>query len=82
VTASPDGSRRLADGLLIEASVVARLLGLRLLEVDAAVVVAPAETREVALATSRVRSQPVGAALAAAERCIDEGAATLAAASP
>lgn len=58
---------------------VARLLGLRLLKADAAVVVAPAEMRAVAPAAPRIRPRPIGAGLAAAERCIEEAAATLAA---
>ena len=57
----------------------ARLLGLRLLGVEAAVVVAPAEMREAAVPAPRLRPRPIGAGLAAAERCIDEGAAVLAA---
>ena len=64
---------------MIEASVVGRLLGLRLLKVDAAVVVAPAELREAALPAPRIRPRPIGTGLTAAERYIAEGAATLAA---
>jgi hypothetical protein len=64
---------RTADGLLVEASVVARLLGLRLLSVNASVVVSPARV------TGRLRAGPIGVRLLTAERFIDEGAASLAA---
>jgi hypothetical protein len=40
---TPDGRRRPSDGLVAEASIVARLLRLRLLTLDATVVVAPAD---------------------------------------
>ena len=38
----PDGSRRPSDGIVAEASIVARLLRLRLLTLDATVVISPA----------------------------------------
>lgn len=83
MTATPDGSRQLSDGLLIEGSLTARLLGLRLLSIDTRIVVAPAALREgsapSAPAARRVGAAPLGAALARAERCLDEGAAQLAA---
>lgn len=68
------------EGVVVEASVVARLFGARLLAVDATVVVSPARvrTRPQAL-PPRLRSEPIGARLAAAERDIDDGAARLAA---
>ena len=43
LTAVPDRRKRLSEGTLIEASVQARLLGLRLLELDATVVLLPAD---------------------------------------
>jgi hypothetical protein len=43
--AIPDRSRRLSDGVLIDASLRARLLGLRLLTVDATIVLVPADVR-------------------------------------
>jgi hypothetical protein len=64
---------RTADGLVVEASVVARLLRIRLLAIDARVVVSPARV------TGRRRAGPIGVRLATAERLIDEGAASLAA---
>ena len=45
VTAIPDGTRQLSDGLIIDASVVARLLRIRLLTLDASVIVSPAEMK-------------------------------------
>jgi hypothetical protein len=41
--AVPDRTRRLSDGVLVDASLQARLLGMRLLTVDATVVLAPAD---------------------------------------
>jgi hypothetical protein len=43
--AIPDRSRRLSDGVLVDASLRARLLGLRLLTVDATIVLVPADVR-------------------------------------
>jgi hypothetical protein len=43
LTAIPDRSRRLPDGVLVEASIVARVLGFRLLKLDATVVLVPAD---------------------------------------
>ena len=43
LTAIPDRRRRLSDGVLIDASIQARLLGLRLLTVDASIVLVPAD---------------------------------------
>jgi hypothetical protein len=43
LTAVPDRRRHLSDGVLVDASVQARLLGLRLLTLEATVVIAPAE---------------------------------------
>src|SRR5215207_2489406 len=79
--AAPDGGRQLSEGLVVEASVVARLFGMRLLAIDASVVVSPAHVKgRSPAATPRLRSRTIGAALAAAERSIDEGEASLAAA--
>jgi hypothetical protein len=66
--------------LVVEASVVARLFRVRLLEVDASLVVAPADVRGRApVVMSRTRRRTIGAGLVAAERVLDEGAASLAA---
>ncbi len=94
--AVPDGTKRLSEGVIVEASVLARLFGIRLLTVHADVVIAPAETMaaprrpyapdEPAASPVQARlpppapSQAVGSGLADAVRMIDEGAATLAAA--
>jgi hypothetical protein len=43
LTAVPDRNRRAADGVLIQASVAARLLGAKLLTLDATVVLVPAD---------------------------------------
>lgn len=43
--AVPDPRRRLNDGLLIQASVIARVLGVRLLKLDTTVILAPAEVQ-------------------------------------
>src|SRR3954468_1122851 len=71
LTAVPGGGGQLSEGLLVEASVVARLFRVRLLAIDASLVVVPAQVRG--------RSRPIGAGLAAAERLLGEGDASLAA---
>jgi len=91
---TPDERRRPSDGVVAEASIVARLLRLRLLTLDAVVMVTPAAVTaprraDAALppATSAaVRgtpgtppARPIGARLAQAARTLDESAATLAA---
>ena len=43
LTAAPDRRRRLSEGTLIEASVVARLLGIKLLKLHATVMMMPAD---------------------------------------
>ena len=43
LTAVPDRRKRLSEGVLVEASVVARLLGLRLLKLDATIMLMPAD---------------------------------------
>jgi hypothetical protein len=75
--AVPDDGRPLSEGLLVEASIVARLLRVRLLAIDARLIVAPAHVQRptptpVTLGT---RGRRIGTGLAAAERMIDEGAA-------
>jgi hypothetical protein len=54
---TPDGRRRLSEGGLVEASVVARLLGMRLLRLHATIALAPAEVRP-ASAGARARASP------------------------
>ncbi len=89
--AVPDRRRRPSDGLVVEASIVARLLGIRLLALDATVVIVPADVtapsaaRQPRLRASArsngvtpVRSGTNGRGLAEAVRRIDEGAAILA----
>lgn len=91
VTATPDGRKRLSEGIVVEASVLVRLLRIRLLRLDAEVVIVPAEvtappslssgSRQPPARSAGVappRSRPTGGRLAEAVRCIDEGAALLA----
>ena len=88
VTAIPDATKQLSDGLIIDASVVARLLGLRLVTLDASLTVAPAQIKAPVADYASVRgisTHPtrspgrIGGRLASAEQSIDEGASTLAA---
>jgi hypothetical protein len=89
----PDRNRRLGDGVLVDASILARVLGIRLLTLDARVSVLPADVRRPSSAptdsrrprtsarSSSVAPQPSGAighGLADAVRAINEGAAILA----
>jgi len=91
--AVPDRRRRPSDGIVVEASILARLLGMRLLTLDATVVVAPADVMVRSSAPRRdsrprgparsvgaspARSGALGRGLAEAVRSIDEGAAMLA----
>ena len=47
-SASPTtGARRPSDGILIQASILARLLGLRLLTLDATITLVPASQRRI-----------------------------------
>ena len=83
---------RRSSGVVVEASVLARLLGIRLLRLDATVVVVPADATSTSsvpyqlprCASARpasvppARSDPVGGRLAQAVRSIDEGAELLA----
>jgi hypothetical protein len=75
--AIPDGGGRLSEGLVVEASIVARLFRLRVLAVDASLVISPARAKSRPPVAARTRSRAIGGGLAAAERCIDEGAASL-----
>lgn len=61
----PDDDARLADGVLVEADVHARVLGLRLLRLDATVVLLPAGTRPAPEPTMAVR--PVAASVGPAQ---------------
>jgi hypothetical protein len=93
LTAAPDRNRRASDGVLIETSVLARLLGIRLLTLDATVVLMPAEVtaprsaahlpeeRASAPPPGRLPPRPGAASrgLAEAVRNINEGSAVLAA---
>jgi hypothetical protein len=46
VTLQPDADGSLADGVVVETRIVARLLGLRLLRVDGVVLLSPGRVRE------------------------------------
>jgi hypothetical protein len=74
LTAVPDGERQLSEGLLVEASVVARLFRVRLLSIDASLIISPA--RVTGRAPPPTRGAPprrrIGAGLAAAERSLNE----------
>ncbi len=48
----PDSSKRLSDGLVIEACVLARLLGIKLLTLEGTVLVSPAQLRELSVPPS------------------------------
>jgi hypothetical protein len=93
LTAIPSRRKRLSDGVLVEASVLGRLLGVRILTLRASVVLAPAEVTSASSAhhdlavRAAARSSPVaptrrppvaGHGLAEAVRRIDEGAELLA----
>jgi hypothetical protein len=83
-----DGGQRLSDGLLVEASVVARLLRVRLLVINASLIVAPAHVKGrprpavraggAAPITHPARARAIAAGLAAAEQYLSEGSASLA----
>ena len=90
LTVAPDGGRQLSEGLVLEASVVARLLRVRVLVIDANLIVAPAQVKDrtraatdaagkaLAPVTPPTRTRAIGAGLAAAERYLSEAAASLA----
>jgi hypothetical protein len=94
LTAVPDRRKRLSQGILIEASVLARLLGIRLLKLDATVVLTPADVAAKSAAPRDLpvldgvprpglapgRPYPAGRGLAEAIRHINEGEELLAAA--
>jgi hypothetical protein len=80
--AVPDRRRRVSDGVLVEASILARLLGLRLLTLDVTLVLVPAEVSAPAPTSAGNGLPPArpvpGGGLAAAVRSINEGAELLA----
>jgi hypothetical protein len=92
LTAIPDRRRRLSDGVLVDASLHARLLGLRLLTVDATIVLSPADVAGTSptahpaverpaprpLPASARRPVAAGPRLAQAVRTINEAAELLA----
>jgi hypothetical protein len=87
LTAAPDRRKRLSEGVLVEAFVVARLLGLRLLKLDATVVLTPADVGAQRAAPRdppaldglpSARLYPAGRGLAEAIRHLDEGEELLA----
>jgi hypothetical protein len=87
LTAVPDRRRRLSEGILVEASVLARLLGIRLLKLDATVVLMPADVAARYAAPHAppaldalppTRLYPAGRGLAEAIRHLNEGEELLA----
>jgi hypothetical protein len=92
LTVAPDRRRRLSDGVLVEASLLARVMGLRLLTIDATVALVPADISTSsspahmpparAVGRSPVirpgRPRVAGHGLAEAVRSINEGAELLA----
>lgn len=82
LTAFPHRRKRLSDGVLVEASILARVLGLRLLTLEATVVLAPADVVANAAARPSGRGprppRVVGRGLAEAARTIDQGSEVLA----
>jgi hypothetical protein len=85
--ALPDRRRRLSEGVLVDARIRARLLGIRLLTIDATVVLAPADVTVPSVAAhdlpqrasvpspgiARSRSAATGHRLAEAVQSINEG---------
>ena len=47
LTAVPDRSARLSGGILIEGSILARVMGVRLLTLDATIVLTPADVTSI-----------------------------------
>jgi hypothetical protein len=92
LTAVPDRGKQQSHGVLIEGSILARLMGIRLLTLDATVVLVPADvtapgsvaprppisTSVPPHAATRRRSWAAGAGLAEAVRSLNEGAELLA----
>lgn len=92
MTAVPDRSRRLSDGVIVEAFIRARVLGIRLLTLDASVVLVPADLSAASSADqdpplrgtvrsplpAPLRSGAGGRRLAEAVRTLQEGAELLA----
>jgi hypothetical protein len=90
--AIPDRRRRLADGVLVDATIRARLLGIRLLTIDATVVLVPADVTAQSISAhdppKRTSARPsvvpakrsarAGRGLADAVRSINEGEELLA----
>ena len=68
LTAIPDRRRRLSDGVLVDASIHARLLGLRLLTVDATIVLVPADVAGPSGMDHRAAERPAPRPVAAAPR--------------
>ena len=79
LSAALDDGRPLSEGMVVEASVVARLFRFRLLTIDARLVVSPAHVHGRAPAVAPRARRTIGARLNAAERVIDEGSISLAA---
>jgi len=93
LTVVPDSRRRLSDAVLVEARILARVMGIRLLSLDATVVLVPgdvtaspsavADPSAPALgllrpsAAPQAESRAAGRGLAEAVRSIDEGAEIL-----
>lgn len=67
---------RLSEGTLVEASVVGRVLGMRILKLDAVVLLSPAAAPPVSV-TPAPSIRPRAGRLAGALRSIEEGAALL-----
>ena len=92
LTALPDDHGRLAEGVLVEASILGRILGLRLLKLDMTVVLVPSRVTSSQsarryrpappfppfAAPAPPRPFPTGTGLAEAVRSLDEGAELLA----
>jgi hypothetical protein len=87
LTVAPDRRRRLSQGALVEASILARLLGLRILRLEATMVLTPADVKP-STGPQRVARRPSSASplrrsasprrgLADAARDLDEGARLL-----
>jgi hypothetical protein len=87
LTAVPGRRRRLSEGTLVETTILARLLGIRLLKLDATVVLMPADVAAWSAAPRDLpaldgppptRLYPAGRGLAEAMRHINEGEELLA----